>query len=226
MDASQFNIEQTLIEEVKKRRLIYDKSLVAYTNNKARDRAWKEVAQVLNINDREILRKRWRSLRDSFIKIHRSLKNNPHQVKTKWIYYKRLTFLIPHLEHKDTRIGGSQAIKEEDDTTQDNDEKESFNDDLRYFSDEMFSDASSNSQIKTDGDGTKRMKMDKDEDPLLPTAKDSDEQFLLSCLPALKRLQPRVNAIARMRIQQVLFQIEFGNPEAQATFLAKEENTD
>jgi len=39
---------------------------------------------------------------------------------------------------------------------------------------------------------------------------DADEQFLLSRLPALKRVTPRQNATARMKIQQVLFDIEFG----------------
>jgi hypothetical protein len=39
---------------------------------------------------------------------------------------------------------------------------------------------------------------------------DIDEQFLLSHLPALKRMTSRQNSIARMKIQQVIFDIEFG----------------
>lgn len=37
----------------------------------------------------------------------------------------------------------------------------------------------------------------------------SDERFLLSCLPALQRLSHKENALARMKIQQLLFDIEF-----------------
>lgn len=40
---------------------------------------------------------------------------------------------------------------------------------------------------------------------------DADEQFLLSHIPVLKRLTSKQNAIAKMKIQQVLFDIEFGN---------------
>lgn len=38
---------------------------------------------------------------------------------------------------------------------------------------------------------------------------DPDERFLLSCLPILKRLPNKKNALARVRIQQTLFEIEF-----------------
>lgn len=38
---------------------------------------------------------------------------------------------------------------------------------------------------------------------------DPDEKFLLSCLPVLKRLNTKKNALARMRIQQLLYEIEF-----------------
>lgn len=40
-------------------------------------------------------------------------------------------------------------------------------------------------------------------------ANDSDERFLLSCLPIMKRLPTRKNALARLRIQQLLYEIEF-----------------
>lgn len=38
---------------------------------------------------------------------------------------------------------------------------------------------------------------------------DSDEMFLMSLLPALKRINPKQNSLARLKIQQVLFDIEF-----------------
>lgn len=38
---------------------------------------------------------------------------------------------------------------------------------------------------------------------------DSDERFLLSCSPILKRLSNKKNALARLKIQQLLFDIEF-----------------
>lgn len=44
---------------------------------------------------------------------------------------------------------------------------------------------------------------------------DADEKFLLSCAPALRRFTNRQNAIARLQIQQLLFDIEFGDRQNQ-----------
>lgn len=41
------------------------------------------------------------------------------------------------------------------------------------------------------------------------TYNDPDERFLLSCLPILKRLSNKKNALARLKIQQLLYDIEF-----------------
>lgn len=40
---------------------------------------------------------------------------------------------------------------------------------------------------------------------------DPDERFLLSCLPILQRLPNKKNALARLKIQQLLFDIEFSD---------------
>lgn len=39
---------------------------------------------------------------------------------------------------------------------------------------------------------------------------DPDELFLLSCASTLKRLNSKQNAVARLKIQQVLYEAEFG----------------
>lgn len=40
---------------------------------------------------------------------------------------------------------------------------------------------------------------------------DPDERFLLSCLPILQRLPTKKNALARLKIQQLLYDIEFAD---------------
>lgn len=40
---------------------------------------------------------------------------------------------------------------------------------------------------------------------------DPDELFLISCAPTLKRLNAKQNALARLKIQQVLLEAEFGS---------------
>jgi BESS motif len=38
---------------------------------------------------------------------------------------------------------------------------------------------------------------------------DPDERYLLSCLPVLKRLSPQKNALIKLKIQQLLYEVEF-----------------
>lgn len=44
-------------------------------------------------------------------------------------------------------------------------------------------------------------------------SEDSDEKFLFSCLPVFKRLPPRKNALLKLKIQTLLYEIEFGDDE-------------
>lgn len=45
-------------------------------------------------------KKRWRSLRDSFIKLQRT-----HGGRTRWPYHYAMKFLLPHVEPKDGYVG-------------------------------------------------------------------------------------------------------------------------
>lgn len=42
---------------------------------------------------------------------------------------------------------------------------------------------------------------------------DPDEKFLMSCLPVLKRLNPQKNALLKLKIQTLLYEIEFGSTD-------------
>ena len=42
------------------------------------------------------------------------------------------------------------------------------------------------------------------------TKKDADELFLLSLAPQMKRLTPETKSMARMRIQMLMHELEFG----------------
>lgn len=52
----------------------------------------------------------------------------------------------------------------------------------------------------------KKQRLDSSEDENV----DADELFLRSCANQLKRLTARQNAVARLKIQQVLYEAEFG----------------
>lgn len=42
---------------------------------------------------------------------------------------------------------------------------------------------------------------------------DPDERFLLSCAPVLKRLSTQKNALLKLKIQQLLYEVEFGDSD-------------
>lgn len=44
-----------------------------------------------------------------------------------------------------------------------------------------------------------------------PPSDDPDEKFLMSCLPVLKRLSNKKNALLKLKIQTLLFEVEFGD---------------
>lgn len=55
---------------------------------------------ILDING---VKKRWRSLRDTFIKMHKAQKlpsGSGGWKKSKWSYYSQMTFLIPYIEFR------------------------------------------------------------------------------------------------------------------------------
>jgi hypothetical protein len=56
-----------------------------------------------------------------------------------------------------------------------------------------------------------RLNSTDEENPCQCNRTDPDELFLLSCAPILKRLNAKQNAGARLKIQQVLYEAEFGS---------------
>lgn len=48
------------------------------------------------------VKKRWRTLRDSFMRYHRLQRTfGPKGKKKTWIYYAEMAFLIPHIEPRE-----------------------------------------------------------------------------------------------------------------------------
>lgn len=184
--------------------------------------------------DVNLCKKRWRSLRDGFIKNHRQIKSCPSGSaggkKKEWVYYKLLQFLIPHIEFKETAGNYSQA-EDIGDATEDaaiastSTEQEDL---PLQFTEETFNVTREDTPIEANNThlrqetattvskrrGVKRRvtASESTEDKLLNIlSKESDdnELFLMSLLPTLKRLRPRQNIQARIKIQQLLQDIEF-----------------
>ncbi|KAL4090867.1 hypothetical protein QTP88_025630 [Uroleucon formosanum] len=145
--------------------------------------------------------------------------------KSKWSYYSQMTFLIPYIEFRETignysrseicnqqRINSPETdiIKEVSTTPERCNEQIEHNIKLR---------------VNKCSSATKKRKNEAPEDNIdeqilniISKEHDADEQFLLSYLQTLKRMTPKQNAIAKIKIQQVLFDVEFGNNDSNSAF--------
>ncbi|CAF4954121.1 transcription factor Adf-1-like [Pieris napi] len=183
--------EIDLIKEVEKRPILYDKSVSGFNKTKLRDDAWKEVQEALNVSEAEC-KKRWRSLRDSFIKLQRT-----HGGRTRWPYHNAMRFLLPHVEPK-----SESSTKRE---TSDSEPEE----EVRHRPGQSLPDLFLEPRLEDEDDfQPKKPRLNSSDDELQRT--DPDELFLLSCASTLKRLNAKQNAVARLKIQQVLYEAEFG----------------
>ncbi|CAH3998432.1 transcription factor Adf-1-like [Pieris brassicae] len=183
--------EIDLIKEVEKRPILYDKSVSGFNKTKLRDDAWKEVQEALNVSEAEC-KKRWRSLRDSFIKLQRT-----HGGRTRWPYHNAMRFLLPHVEPK-----SETSAKRE---TSDSETEE----EVRHRPGQSLPDLFLEPRLEDEDDfQPKKPRLNSSDDELQRT--DPDELFLLSCASTLKRLNAKQNAVARLKIQQVLYEAEFG----------------
>ncbi|XP_017775443.1 PREDICTED: uncharacterized protein LOC108561857 [Nicrophorus vespilloides] len=218
-------MEESLILEVEKRPVLYDKGLITYKNSNTREEAWKEVAILLQL-DTDTVKKRWRSLRDAFIRYHRAIKYTAGSKvgsKKKWVYYNYMLFLIPHIEFRESSIENEKEF--EDDQSYLNE----FQQMQEFQGNHEFTDTE-NSTRNTDTPSTfieiqnknhqkkRKREVAEDEKLLQIIGKEPhpDEQFLLSCLPIFKRLCPKKNQLARINIQKMLFENEFGYGNVQS----------
>ncbi|XP_050532665.1 transcription factor Adf-1-like [Daktulosphaira vitifoliae] len=220
-------MEEQLISEIERRPVLYDRSVQACKKMSARDDAWREVAEIMKQTEPEV-KKRWRTLRDSFMRFHRLQRTSgPKGKKKMWIYYHEMAFLIPHIEPREYKMAGYEGNEYEE--TMDNSRQEPHPADMVSITSDMcetelttppiggntacpcyngggggIEGPHSGQQEQVEHGGDKRKRSDEWYSP------DSDEHFALSCVAALRRLTARKNAEIRMRILHMLYEAEYG----------------
>ncbi|XP_053696328.1 transcription factor Adf-1-like [Sabethes cyaneus] len=259
--------EEHLIQQVKLRPVLYDKSLKAYRKPGATDCAWLEIADALGVQV-DNCKKRWKSLRDTFIKYFRQeILATPGLKRKKWVYYEHMSFLRNHVElygiSETDSISDKETVTSDDAqiihiaefvTEQVNGEHgvgDQFDDNqTEYVYEEVEEVSPAAYTLEAKQESTQEVRPDQsmeatvaaamvhhdldlsqDEDnsvnmPFLDHTSeevhfantnpsiminDPDERFLLSCAPVLKRLPARKNALVKLRIQQLLYEVEFGD---------------
>ncbi|XP_065085792.1 uncharacterized protein LOC135707823 [Ochlerotatus camptorhynchus] len=108
--------EEMFVNEIKKRPILYNTTLKDYKKITTRHEAWAEVALAMNLSESEC-KKRWRSLRDAFMKVVRN--KNEDERKT-WLHYRLLEFLLPYLGNRTRRqsrtVGMMDGFDNDEDT--------------------------------------------------------------------------------------------------------------
>ncbi|KAG8264264.1 hypothetical protein J6590_014551 [Homalodisca vitripennis] len=215
MELQQSFDTELFIDEVEKRRAIWDFESEDYKNRVLKRLAWVELVDLFFEKDATVeqkkiygasLQKRWKNLRDSFareLRKKKTTKSGSAAVKsTPYIYFQRLMFLENTMRNKET-----QSSIEEDETTvlQDVDER-SDNEDLTIPQRPLSS-------------GIKRPKMnpvDKHfsdiltksislrESQTLPESDDEDKLFCLSLYKELKREPQHVRIRTKIQLLEVI----------------------
>nr|XP_054593402.1 transcription factor Adf-1-like [Nothobranchius furzeri] len=95
--------EERLAEEVRKYEHLYNPSLKNYKDAQVIYNSWKEIARILEM-DVEQCMKKWRSMRDKFVRMKKTLKGTSGDPGGKKVpaFYVLLSWLEPHIKHRPT----------------------------------------------------------------------------------------------------------------------------
>uniref|UniRef100_A0A3Q3WAQ6 BESS domain-containing protein n=1 Tax=Mola mola TaxID=94237 RepID=A0A3Q3WAQ6_MOLML len=179
---------------------LYNVTLPNYRCTDSRAHAWSNISTVLGLPSEDCKRK-WKNLRDRYLKeVRMEIKNKKQGelVPSRWKYRQLMNFIAPFTG---SRSGVADICGNDDD-----------NPDNESVSDEALSLPSSQSTPSP----TKWLV--KDNGTAFPNRpRDEDELFLLSFVPALKRLAPQKRCETKIKIQQIMYEAEFNisQPESQ-----------
>uniref|UniRef100_A0A3Q2QPZ9 Uncharacterized LOC105915307 n=1 Tax=Fundulus heteroclitus TaxID=8078 RepID=A0A3Q2QPZ9_FUNHE len=170
---------------------LYNVTLPNYRCTESRINAWRNISMALGHPSQECKRK-WKNLRDRYLKeVRMELKSKKQGefVQSKWKYRQLMNFIGPFTG---SRVGVMDPCGNEDDNEHESGTKSSPG--LR------------NAWQVKDGGGPFSTRPRQDE----------DELFLLSFVPALKRLAPQKRCETKMKIQQIMYEAEFNVQDKKA----------
>uniref|UniRef100_A0A8C9YP34 Uncharacterized protein n=1 Tax=Sander lucioperca TaxID=283035 RepID=A0A8C9YP34_SANLU len=173
---------------------LYNVTLPNYRCTESRINAWRSISTVLGLPCEYLICKRkWKNMRDRYLKEVRmeiKSKKQGEIVQSRWKYRQLMNFIAPFTGSR----SGEADICGSNDDDHDNPDNES----------ESLSLSSSQSTPSP----TKWLVKDNGT-PFPNRPRDEDELFLLSFVPALKRLAPQKRCETKIKIQQVMYEAEF-----------------
>ncbi|XP_065835472.1 transcription factor Adf-1-like isoform X1 [Oscarella lobularis] len=210
--------DERLIELVESHPCLYDKSNAFYKVSTRKENAWTEISEELSIGI-EACQKRWRTLRERFAKESKKRKGQTGDKRDDvrpWAYYERLLFLRDFVSHRgtsDSFLLESQAEEAEEDERIDDGGEEGQGEN----EDDVVEDERTRVDEGTRGRRKRRKQSASNEVDLeiirqlqkTERVDDENDLFGQSVGSSIRRLNPRKRALAKIRIQEVLYQIEF-----------------
>ncbi|KAF4099926.1 MADF and BESS domain-containing protein [Onychostoma macrolepis] len=199
-------MEERLIAAVSDYPELYNSTINSYKDAARKAKAWRAVSLQVEIPE-EDCRRRWKSLRDMFIKDKRAEQRRRASGTShrSWKYSWQMSFLTPFIQSRSLAADEPEEDRDEEDK-----EEERTADGNSAFvvqdfeGDHGMLDGSSHySASGSQGSGRKRKwQMEANEDL-------EDEMFLFSLLPYLRRLPYAKKSAVKLKIHQLLYEAEF-----------------
>uniref|UniRef100_A0A4W5N1M5 BESS domain-containing protein n=1 Tax=Hucho hucho TaxID=62062 RepID=A0A4W5N1M5_9TELE len=175
---------------------LYNTTLPDYRNGETRSLAWRRITFHLQFISKEPdlqCKRKWKNLRDRYFKEVRQEKRSKEETgertTSRWKYRQLLNFLQPFIKPRNSNADHDN--QESPDTIN----------------------KSTQSEIKPLSTKNRRLlakEKDHRSDSMVPNRQcDEDEMFLLSFVPALKRLAPQKRCETKIKIQQIMYEAEF-----------------
>ncbi|XP_056118818.1 uncharacterized protein LOC143728689 [Siphateles boraxobius] len=203
-------MEERLIAAVSDYPELYNSTINSYKDAARKAKAWRAVSLQVEIPE-EDCRRRWKSLRDMFIKDKRAEQRRRASGTShrSWKYSWQMSFLTPFIQSRSLAVDEPEEDRDEEEKEEEEEEEEertahgnsSFQD---FEADHGMLDGSSHySASGSQGTGRKRKwQMEANEDL-------EDEMFLFSLLPYLRRLPYAKKSAVKLKIHQLLYEAEF-----------------
>ncbi|KAG1941871.1 MADF and BESS domain-containing protein [Pimephales promelas] len=202
-------MEERLIAAVSDYPELYNSTINSYKDAARKAKAWRAVSLQVEIPE-EDCRRRWKSLRDMFIKDKRAEQRRRASGTShrSWKYSWQMSFLTPFIQSRSLAVDEPEEDRDEEEKEDEEEEEErtahgnsSFQD---FEADHGMLDGSSHySASGSQGTGRKRKwQMEANEDL-------EDEMFLFSLLPYLRRLPYAKKSAVKLKIHQLLYEAEF-----------------
>ncbi|KAM4616191.1 uncharacterized protein ACJ7VT_009146 [Polymixia lowei] len=107
--------EERLAEEVRRYKHLYDPSSKYYKHGEVTLDAWKEIGEKL-AEDPGTCMKRWKAVRDRFVRLKKKMKTEPGGQKVP-AYYLSLSWLHGFVKHRSAESSSANTLESDDNTT-------------------------------------------------------------------------------------------------------------